>query len=67
MASRLKVMSNEIKIQVINKLIHENGGYMQNLQLVVGRKLVLYRKKGLTQTESLNKVLNNFLKKKYTS
>lgn len=38
---------------------------MQNLQQVVAKKLIIYRKRGLSQADALGKIINKLIKKRY--
>ncbi|CDW87139.1 UNKNOWN [Stylonychia lemnae] len=53
-------MIAEAKQQVVREIISENGS-LQNLHGVVGRKLLLYRKRGMTQAEALNRVIQKLI------
>lgn len=58
-------MPHDIKLQVINKFIKDNGsGQMQRLLAVVTQRLFLYRKKGFTHVEALNRIINKLIKKR---
>ena len=52
-----------MKYQVVQKMISEKE-YIQQLQAVVARKACLYRKKGMSQAEALNKAFQKLYKRK---
>jgi len=50
----------------VREIISENaGGCLQKLNGVVSKKLLLYRKRGLTQTEAINRVIQKLIQRKH--